>query len=152
MNSSDKLRLLLDSTYLLSILGVEVEGVEVVMKVLKKLYELGAVEYYYSLLSMLEILGKLSKLNYVYERVARGLRSIEETFKAVYPTAEGYMKALELRTRGFKDFIDLFLYATALTRDLFLLTRDEQLVEFLRKQNEDLSCVIYEKELVERYG
>lgn len=46
MKSSEKLRLLLDSTYLLPILGVEVEGIRNTLILLKKLRDEGKTEYY----------------------------------------------------------------------------------------------------------
>jgi len=50
----------------------------------------------------------------------------------ITPTTRGYVKALELRRKGFGDLIDLLLYATSKTRGLLLLTRDAALVEFLK--------------------
>jgi len=152
MSSSNRLKLLLDSTYLLPILGVEIEGVDRVLVILKKLREQVKAEYYYTPFSLLEILGKLSKMSYDRERVARGLVSIEESFRVVYPTTDGYLKALELKAKGFKDLIDLLLYTTALTRKLLFLSRDKQLIAFLEEHKEDTNCIVYEEEFLERYG
>lgn len=151
-SSSNRLKLLLDSTYLLPILGVEVEGAGKVLGIPKKLREQGKAEYYYTPFSLLEILGKLSKISYDKERVARGLVSIEESFRIACPTADGYLKALELKAKGFKDLIDLLLYTTALTRKLLLISRDSQLIVFLEEHDEDTSCIVYEEEFLKRYS
>ncbi|MEM2122405.1 MAG: PIN domain-containing protein [Candidatus Bathyarchaeia archaeon] len=154
MNSSDreKIKLLLDSTYLLPIIGVEVEGVEKALKTLKRLREEGKAEYYYTPFNILEILGKLSKVKYSRERVSMGLHAITEEFKFVYQTAEGCLKALNLRSLGHRDLIDLLLYATALERGIKLLTRDRSLVGFLEEKGEATESILREDELLELYG
>ncbi len=62
------------------------------------------------------------------------------------------MKALELRGRGFKDLIDLLLYATSLTQDIKFLTRDDTLIDFLRNQGEGLENIMHEEDLIKRCG
>ena len=152
MNSSGRMRILLDSTYLLPIVGVDVVGVERVIRILKKLRDRGDAEYYYTQYNILEILGKLGRIRYDVERVRVGLLAIEEEFKQVEPSLKGWLKALELRSRGFRDLIDLLLYATSLTHNLIFLTRDKQLIEFLKKNNENTDLVVYEEEFIKKYG
>ena len=72
-------------------------------------------------------------MKYDEKRVHLGLISIGETFELIYPTIEGYIKALKLRSKGYKDLIDLLLYTTSMSRRLLFLTRDYELLEFLRK-------------------
>ena len=152
MNSLEKLRILLDSTYLLPIVGIDVVGIEQVMHILKKLRDQGVAEYYYTQYNIFEILGKLSKVKYDAERVAMGLLAIEEEFKQIEPSLKGWLKALELRSRGFRDLIDLLLYATSLTHNLLFLTRDKQLIEFLKRNGENTDLIIYEEEFITKYG
>ena len=152
MNSLEKLRILLDSTYLLPIVGIDVVGIEHVMHILKKLRDQGVAEYYYTQYNIFEILGKLSKVKYDAERVAMGLLAIEEEFKQIEPSLKGWLKALELRSRGFRDLIDLLLYATSLTHNLLFLTRDKQLIEFLKRNGENTDLIIYEEEFITKYG
>ena len=71
-----KLKLLLDSTYLLPIIGIEVEDIEE---------------------TLLTLISKLSRIRYDYDRVAAGLHAIEEGFKLTCQTVEGCLKALELK-------------------------------------------------------
>jgi len=152
MRRSRTLKLLLDSTYLLPIVGVEVEGVKNILILLKKLRDENIAEYYYTPFNLFEIIGKLSKLKYDPDRVAAGLTAIEEEFKIIQPNREGYLKALALRAKGYRDLIDLLLYTTSQTTNLMLLTRDYTLIEFLKKNHEDTSNIVDEKKLIEEYA
>ena len=151
MISSEKLKIILDSTYLLPIIGVDVKNTNEVLLSLKKLRDEEKAEYYYTQFSLLEILDKLSRIKYDQERVAMGLTSIIEEFKPIHPTVEGYLKALTLRTKGYRDLIDLLLYATSSTTDTLFLTRDYDLVEFLKRNQEDIESILLEKEFLEKY-
>lgn len=87
MNFSGKLKVLLDSTYLLPIVGVEVEGIIDALLTLKKLRKLGILEVYYTYFNIIEILGKVSKLRYNSKIIYRGLSLVEEEFKLVVARA-----------------------------------------------------------------
>ena len=100
----------------------------------------------------MSIIDKLSKLKYNPDRVAAGLAAIEEEFKLIQPNREGYLKALALRAKGYRDLIDLLLYTTSQTKNLMLLTRDYTLIEFLKKNHEDTSNIVDEKKLIEEYA
>ena len=151
MKSSRKLKLLLDSTYLLPIVGVEVEGIEEALIFLKRLRDEGKAEYYYTPFNLFEIIGKLSRLNYDVNRVTIGLTAIEEEFKLIQPTRQAYLKALTLRAKGYRDLIDLLLYATSQTSDIIFLTRDYTLIKFLKENHEDISKILDEKKFLEKY-
>jgi len=151
MKSSRKLKLLLDSTYLLPIVGVEVEGIEEALIFLKRLRDEEKAEYYYTPFNLFEIIGKLSRLNYDVNRVTIGLTAIEEEFKLIQPTRQAYLKALTLRAKGYRDFIDLLLYATSQTSDIIFLTKDYTLIKFLKENHEDISKILDEKKFLEKY-
>jgi len=151
MKSSRKLKLLLDSTYLLPIVGVEVEGIEEALILLKRLRDEEKAEYYYTPFNLFEIIGKLSRLNYDVNRVTIGLTAIEEEFKLIQPTRQAYLKALTLRAKGYRDLIDLLLYATSQTSDIIFLTRDYTLIKFLKENHEDISKILDEKKFLEKY-
>jgi len=151
MKSSRKLKLLLDSTYLLPIVGVEVEGIEEALIFLKRLRDEGKAEYYYTPFNLFEIIGKLSRLNYDVNRVTIGLTAIEEEFKLIQPTRQAYLKALTLRAKGYRDLIDLLLYTTSQTSDIIFLTRDYTLIKFLKENHEDISKILDEKKFLEKY-
>ena len=99
------MRIPLDTTYLLPIVGVDVAGIEQVMHILKKLCDQGVAEYYYARYNIFEMLGKLGKAKYDAERAAMGLLAIGEEFKHVEPPLEAWLKALELRSRGFRGIL-----------------------------------------------
>jgi len=152
MNSSVKLKILLDSTYLLPIVGIEVEGVTEIFAVLKELKRRKLSEFYYTPFNIFEIIGKIAKLKYDHDIVVTGLSLIEEEFKLTYPKVEGYIKALDLRRRGFNDLIDLLLYATSLTRNLLFLTRDLNLISFLEKLGEETKNIVYEEDFLKKHS
>ena len=127
--SSSKTRILLDTTYILPVLGVRVKGIEDVIAKLRTLYLKGEVELYYSPYSLFEALGRISETS-----VEEGLLSIREPGTFI----EGYLRALRLKSEGFGDLIDLILYSTALTKGLRFLTRDKKLIKFIEDSGEDV--------------
>jgi len=147
--NSSKVKVLVDTTYLLPILGVEVEGVEEALKALRELYVKGRIKLLYSPFSLLEAIGKISRAKYDARRVNEGITSIMDSgvFKAALPGPKAYVEALELRRRGFKDLIDLLLYLTAKQYGARFLTRDRELAEFLEREGRDLSVIMREEEL-----
>jgi len=97
-------------------------------------------------------MGKIAKTEYD-ERVAYlGLSTITSEFKAIQPTVEGYLKAVELRRKGFKDIIDLLLYTTSLTRNALFLTRDSELIHYLSNLGENIENIITEEKLIKNYA
>jgi len=146
-------KILLDSTYLLPILGVAVKDVERVLEVLEGLYRSGAVKIYYTCFNILEAIGKISKTQYNMRIVEMGINSIMESFQQAYPKPQSYMKALRLRSMGFNDLIDLLLYTTSVDNNLKMLTRDKGLLEFLRKsgETEAEATIVMEEEFLRKY-
>ena len=152
LSSSTELKILLDSTYILPIVGVEVEDIDKALIILKKLRRERKARFYYTQFNILEILGKIAKIKYDRDIVAIGLSSIIEEFELAYPTVEGYVKALDLKKKGHNDLIDLLLYTTSLTRNLIFLTRDNVLINFLESMGEDTRNILNEKDFVEKYS
>ena len=145
-------KILLDSTYLLPIVGIAVKDVEEILKVLERLYRADAIELYYTHFNILEIMGKLSRTWYEVETVKMGLRSIMENFRQASPTYQSYVKALQLKSIGFRDLIDLLLYTTSVDNGLQLLTRDRKLWEFVKKTGEGESkAIILEEEFLKTH-
>jgi len=147
--SYSPLEILLDTTYLLPILGVDVLGVEKVLRVLKELYEQDRVILFYSPFSLLEAIGRIAKMPHEADRVKKGLSAIIESgfFKIALPSLDGYLGALINRVKGFRDLIDLLLYMTARDNGIRFLTKDEELIEFVRSVGEDTNVFLGEEEL-----
>ena len=152
MSCLDKIHILLDSTYLLPIIGLDVEGIEKALSTLRTLRRRKMAIYYYTPFNILEILGKLSRIEYDRDLVVKGLSLIIEEFTLANPSIEGYIKAMNLRKKGdFKDLIDLLLYTTSLTRNLMFLTRDLELINFLQGCGERLDNILYEDDFIRKY-
>ena len=146
------MKILLDTTYILPILGLEVKETKHVLSLLSKLYHRGLIEIYYSSLSLLEAIAKISRRSYDEELVRIGLLSIEESFKRIEPGPEDYLLALRLRSKGFRDLVDLLLYSIARNNGLLFLTRDKSLATFLRETGEQIRHIILEDEFIKKYG
>lgn len=136
------MRILLDTSFLLPIVGVRVREVESTLHKLWNLHKSRGVKLYYTDLNMLEIAWKLSRLNYDPSIVEIGLRSIERSMVKVETRAPLVLRALELRRKGFDDVVDLLLYLTAKDNNLLFLTLDRALVDFLESVDEDTSMII----------
>jgi len=152
MNYSGKIRILLDTTYILPIVGIDVEDIEKVIVLLKKIRDKGVAEFYYTQFNILEIIGKLGRIDFDKDRVELGLISIKEEFIEVKPSLKAWLKALELRRKGFRDIIDLLLYTTSLTNNILFLTRDIELIKFLEDIGEDTSTILPEEKFLYTYA
>jgi len=107
---------------------------------MRSLPRLARYRLYYSELSILEALWKISKYiqslpegqrSGAMERVRQGLEAIEDGMERAPVTAEAAALALRLRLLGHRDMVDNLLYATALSSGLKLLTVDEELRRFI---------------------
>ena len=147
--SYSPLEILLDTTYLLPILGVDVPGVREVLEAVEKLYKRNRALLFYSPFSLLEAVGKMARMPHDIDRVRSGLSAIIESgvFRTALPSLDGYVETLIGRVRGFRDLIDLLLYTTARDNGIRFLTRDEELIEFIRGMGEDTSVFLSEEEL-----
>ena len=148
MSTGARLRILLDTTYLLPIVGIQVRGIDDALRALSRVKRRFRAEFYYTQYNIIEILGKLSRLNYDEDVVVQGLRIINDEFVMTEPTVDGYIKALRLKRKGFNDLIDLLLYTTAVTRNLRFLTRDRYLVQFLMHEDEPIDNILLEDDFL----
>ncbi|MBO3840726.1 MAG: PIN domain-containing protein [Candidatus Bathyarchaeia archaeon] len=127
-----RLRILLDTSFILPSLGIDV-GREAV-ECLKKLAEAGA-EILYSRFSILEGLWVIAKLTggVVDDAFNTGLRSIMESGRYVEVKEDPlvFSEALRLYALGHRDMVDNILYASSVHFDLKLLTLDNELKKFV---------------------
>ncbi|PVU72991.1 PIN domain nuclease [Vulcanisaeta sp. SCGC AB-777_J10] len=137
------LKILLDTSFLLPIVGVKVEDdVDDLLKRLWVKFRNREVEIYYTELNLLEISWILSRRAYDPRIVAQGLLSIERNFIKAPMKPSAILKAIELRRQGFNDIIDLMLYVVAHDNNLNFLTIDKRLIKFLKAINEDVSIIL----------
>ena len=141
-SNSAKLKILLDTSFLLPTLGISVSGDT--QRGIEILAETEGIEIYYSRFSILESLWVATRTihddaSYV-ESLGPGLRSIMEEgrYRLVEEDSEIFREAFSLFRLGHKDMIDNMLCATAARHSLYLLTVDEELRKFiLEKQLKD---------------
>lgn len=133
-NSQNTQRILLDTSFLLPTLGIEVE--HIVTEALSKLGSEG-IKPFYSDLSLLEsswmAIKQIKKGNYQDAIFRKGLLSITKTgyYKVVPTEANDYLVALKFFQNGHTDMIDNLLYATALSNRCQFLTIDDELRRFI---------------------
>ena len=145
-NSHKNKGLLLDTSFLLPILGFKTS--ERIMKVFPRLdkYEL-----YYNDLSILEALWKIVKkirgAEEEIERIAEGIKAINETLKHVSINEKAVRKAIEMYQLGHRDLIDNLLYSTALYNGIKLLTIDTKLIEFIEENKLPKHAIITPEEI-----
>ena len=127
-STSRKLNLLIDTSFLLPAMGIEVEN-----EVLEAIKYFHLVNVHFMEVSVLEAMWKIlkiiprEKLNLVY----RGLSAIKETYTLVSAPPNAYVKAYEMLHRGHRDYVDNLLYATAHEEKMFFLTNDQDFIDFL---------------------
>jgi predicted nucleic acid-binding protein len=118
---------------------------EVVMNCIEKLRDY---EVYYSELSILEALWKITKKirelssgqnynrNDIVEIVVNGIRAIRRDLNRAEITEDAVKEAIKLYMLGHRDLIDNILYGIAATReDMKFLTIDESLKAFIKSRN-----------------
>ncbi len=145
-NSYKNKGLLLDTSFLLPILGFKTS--EKIMKVFPRLdkYEL-----YYNDLSILEALWKIVKkirgTKEEIERIAEGIKAINETLKHVPINEKAVRNAIEMYQLGHRDLIDNLIYSTALYNGIKLLTIDAKLIEFIEENKLPKHAIITPEEI-----
>ncbi len=148
-NSQNIQRILLDTSFLLPTLGIEVE--QVVIDSLSKLNS-ESIKACYSDLSLLEsswmAIKQIKNGNYQDTIFRKGLLSITKTgyYEAVSTDATDYLFALNFYQNGHTDMIDNLLYATALSNQCHFLTIDDQLGRFI-KDNKYENVILTPKDL-----
>lgn len=133
----DVLRVLLDTSFILPSLGIDVG--EAVAKGLHRVVDVGA-EIHYSDFSILESLWLAARLSaregFDGERISLGLRSIVEGRRYTKAEADSgaFNDSLKLYVLGHRDMVDNILYSTSTHRNLKFLTLDEELKRFINEK------------------
>ena len=142
--SRSKLRLLVDTSFLLPAMGVETE--REVMEAIKHFH---TAEVHYLEASILEAMWKIIKVVPAGKigRVREGVEAIMETYRRVTPHPEAYIEAYKLYREGHRDYIDNLLYATSRKTGLLLLTADRELIGFLKEKGYPIDNVVTPKEV-----
>ncbi len=104
------LKVLIDTSFLLPALGVNVEE-----EVLASIALFRRIEVLYLEIAIVEAMWKILRLvpSSGMERVALGLEAVKRTYKAVDPPPRAYIEAAEIYHKGHRDYIDALHYSTA---------------------------------------
>ena len=135
-NNQGTQKILLDTSFLLPTLGIEVER-EVVQAISRIDYEQTQLLYSeWSLLESTWVAIRLMKQKKFEESVyRRGLLSITKThvYHTITMDSDDYLTALSFFQKGHSDMIDNLLYAAALREECKFLTIDEEFSRFISK-------------------
>ncbi len=134
-----KHKVLLDTTFLLPALGIEVE--EEAMKVIPLFRSL---EVYYLEVALLEAMWKITKIvdKRKYQRVKVGIEAIRNTYELIEPPPTAYIEALEIYRKGHRDYIDAIHYASAKALKMAWLTIDRDFIRFLEDNGYSVKNVV----------
>lgn len=154
--SSSAIKVLLDSTYLLPSFGVDVEGFsDEHVAQLREAAVKGRVRFYCLSAVWVEVIGKICRekerlRKEVDEIVDIAVKSLVESgfYEWLTPTSEAVKLAFKLRMLGHRDNIDNLLYATSAVNNMQLLTMDEDLKNFLSKNNFKVDNLINHEKLL----
>ena len=144
----------MDSTYILPGFGISVTGLSKRdLMLLEKLLIDGKISLYYSPIIWIEVLPKIyrlkrfGKLLLSEEDIADRIVAVENTFVQVNPTHKAIVTAYMLRELGHRDMVDNMLYGIALSRDLLLMSMDNEFKVFLHSKNMNTSMILSHNEL-----
>jgi predicted nucleic-acid-binding protein len=141
------LKVLIDTSFLLPALGVEVEK-----EVTEAIKNFQNAEVFYLEESLLEAMWKVLRVVAPEELkiVEEGLNAIRNTYKVLLPRSSSYARAYTLYRKGHRDLIDNLLYAVSIDEKIFFLTIDRTFIRFLKLAKEDTSLILTPLEFVKR--
>ncbi len=119
--------MILDTTYLLPLVGISVD-----MDLLKSIVEgkapLSLSDVKVSLVSLFELQAKAAKLGIPVDRVIRAIEAVEKAFQVIpFTTPEIIKVSFRLRKTLLRDYIDAVIVATAIALKEPLVTEDEDI-------------------------
>jgi len=135
----EKKRILVDTTFLLPALGIEVE--EEALEVIPMFRNF---EVYYLEVALLEALWKILRIvdRRKFDRVKLGLEAIRNTYRVVTPPPDAFIDAIRIYDLGHRDIIDNLHYTTAKTLNIPWLTIDYKFIEFLESKGFETKGVV----------
>ena len=146
--SSPNIKILLDTSFLLPVLGFETS--HEVMNAFQRLY---AHTLYYNDISILEALWKIVKVikgeRSEIERILEGIIAIRNTMEYAPINEKAIENSISMYKLGHRDMIDNLLYSIALSEGLRLLTVDKELINFIEKHGLPRQYILTPKELTQ---
>ena len=145
-------KVVLDTSYILPFLGIEVKDVDTgeLVKILNGL------KLFYPAVLIAELEGVILKelrkheMKSLPKEVLEGFDSLmlKGEVNVILPDSEELKIVHEIVSKGWKDIFDASAYALALTLDAFFLTLDKTFKNFLKQKNFEHERLISHKELV----
>ncbi|MCD6509714.1 MAG: PIN domain-containing protein [Thermoprotei archaeon] len=146
--SSPNIKILLDTSFLLPILGFETS--HEVMSAFQKLY---AHTLYYNDISILEALWKIVKVikgeESEIKRILEGIIAIRNTMEYAPISEKAIENSINMYKLGHRDMIDNLLYSIALSEGLRLLTVDKELINFIEEHGFPKQYILTLEELTQ---
>jgi len=143
--SFDKKKVVLDSTYILPLYGIAVDGLESLERILVSLFkgEIKKLKLYIPSTNLLEAMYKLLKEfkiqrdKAIIDRYTIATRSLIENTNLIILNPithpEISQLALKIRSAGHEDIFDCFIAGCAIFENAILLTQDKSLSDTLQK-------------------
>ena len=130
---------LVDTTFLLPALGIEVE--EEAMRVIPLFRKL---RVRYLEVALLEALWKVLRIvdRSRLRRVKLGIEAIRNTYEVLVSPPEACLKAVKIYDEGHRDYIDALHYETARAVGIPWLTIDHAFLEFLENKGYPVGNVV----------
>ncbi|MHB8361496.1 MAG: PIN domain-containing protein [Thermoplasmataceae archaeon] len=134
--------MILDTTYLLPIVGIEVEAdLFDAIENTRKPVDFNSISI--SLISIFEIQAKTAKLGISWEITSQAVDELMKKFEIVPFFGNDIIKtSLEIR-QEIPDYIDCIILATAICRKDSLMTEDRRILSFMEKNRKKYEIEIH---------
>ena len=143
-DTSSKPRLLVDTSFLLPALGIDVEE-EVYAAIAKfRDYEINYIEA-----SLIEAMWSIIKRVKIEDKniIRNGLESIKDTYHKIDLPLSALLKAWEIYRNAHRDYIDALLYSVSIIEGIPLLTIDKTLKKNLEKAGYNTENILFPKDI-----
>ena len=143
-DTSHKPRLLVDTSFLLPALGIDVE--EEVYDAIAKFRDY---EIYYIEVSLIEAMWSIIKRVKIEDReiVRKGLESIKDTYHKLELPMNSLLKAWEIYRKAHRDYIDALLYSASIIKGIPFLTIDKTLKKNLEKDGYNTENILFPNDI-----
>jgi len=143
-DTSSKPCLLVDTSFLLPALGIDVEE-EVYAAIAKfRDYEINYIEA-----SLIEAMWSIIKRVKIEDKniIRNGLESIKDTYHKIDLPLSALLKAWEIYRNAHRDYIDALLYSVSIIEGIPLLTIDKTLKKNLEKAGYNTENILFPKDI-----
>ena len=146
-NTMNNACLLIDTSFLLPALGIDVEK-----EVYDAITRFGEYEIYYLEISLIEAMWSVTKRVNIEDReiINRGLEAIRDTYNKMDLPIDALIKAWEIYKKAHKDYIDALLYSASIISDIPLLTIDKTLKKNLEANGYPTDNILFPRDIAKK--